>query len=99
MPRWSTSAPWSSTAKSSATTTICFAAIPAPISARDLAILARALYLTFPGHAALFYIGALELDGKIIRNHNDLLGRYPGADGMKTGFTCAAGFNIVASAT
>ena len=68
-------------------------------SARDLAILARALYLTFPEHAALFNIGALELDGKIIRNHNDLLGRYPGADGMKTGFTCAAGFNIVASAT
>lgn len=68
-------------------------------SARDLAILARALFLTFPEHAALFNIGALQLDGKIIRNHNDLLGRYPGADGMKTGFTCAAGFNIVASAT
>jgi D-alanyl-D-alanine carboxypeptidase len=68
-------------------------------SARDLAILARALYLTFPEEASLFNIGALQFDGKIIRNHNDLLGRYPGADGMKTGFTCAAGFNIVASAT
>ena len=68
-------------------------------SARDLAILARTLYLTFPDQADLFSIGALQLDGKIITNHNNLLGRYPGADGMKTGFTCAAGFNVVASAT
>lgn len=68
-------------------------------SARDLAILARALYLTFPGEAGLFNIGALKFAGKVIRNHNDLLGRYPGADGMKTGFICASGYNIVASAT
>jgi D-alanyl-D-alanine carboxypeptidase len=68
-------------------------------SARDLAILARALYLTFPEQANLFNIGALRLGGQIIVNHNNLLGRYPGVDGMKTGFTCAAGFNIVASAS
>jgi D-alanyl-D-alanine carboxypeptidase len=68
-------------------------------SARDLALLARALYLTFPEQADLFNIGALQLGGQIIRNHNDLLGRYPGADGMKTGFICASGFNVVASAT
>ena len=68
-------------------------------SARDLAILARALYLTFPEQANLFNIGALRLGGQIIQNHNNLLGRYPGADGMKTGFTCAAGFNLVASAS
>ncbi|MCI0601229.1 MAG: D-alanyl-D-alanine carboxypeptidase, partial [Beijerinckiaceae bacterium] len=68
-------------------------------SARDLAVLARALYITFPEQADLFNIGALQLGGKIIRNHNDLLGRYPGADGMKTGFICASGFNVVASAT
>jgi D-alanyl-D-alanine carboxypeptidase len=38
--------------------------------------------------------------GKMVqRNYNTLLGRYPGADGMKTGFICAAGFNLVASAT
>src|ERR1700731_208181 len=67
-------------------------------SARDLAILARALYLTFPEQANLFNIGAMRLGGQIIPNHNNLLGRYPGADGMKTGFTCAAGFNLVASA-
>ena len=68
-------------------------------SARDLAILARALYQTFPEQAGLFSIGALEVNGRIIANHNNLLGRYPGVDGMKTGFTCAAGFNVVASAT
>src|SRR5215831_5518434 len=38
--------------------------------------------------------------GKLVRwNYNTLIGRYPGADGMKTGFICAAGFNLVASAT
>ncbi len=68
-------------------------------SARDLAILARALYVNFPDAAGLFGIGALRLGDEIIPTHNDLLGRYPGADGMKTGFTCAAGFNLVASAT
>jgi len=67
-------------------------------SARDMAIIARALLREFPDHADLFGIGALDLDGQIIRNHNGLLGRYPGADGMKTGFTCPAGFNVVASA-
>ena len=36
--------------------------------------------------------------GAIMRNHNGLIGRYPGADGMKTGFICASGFNVVASA-
>jgi D-alanyl-D-alanine carboxypeptidase len=41
----------------------------------------------------------LRLGGQIIPNHNNLLGRYPGADGMKTGFTCAAGWNLVASAS
>ena len=67
-------------------------------SARDMAILARALYLTFPEQGDLFAIGALRLGDNIIPTHNNLIGRYPGADGMKTGFTCAAGFNLVASA-
>ena len=68
-------------------------------SARDMAILARALLTDFPDEASLFDIGTLQLGDQIIANHNGLLGRYPGADGMKTGFTCPAGFNIVASAT
>jgi D-alanyl-D-alanine carboxypeptidase len=73
---------------------------PAHISsARDMAIVARALLRDFPEHSDLFDIGALQLGNMIIGNHNGLLGHYPGADGMKTGFTCPAGFNVVGSAT
>ena len=68
-------------------------------SARDMAMIGRALLKDFPEHSDLFDIGALQLGDEIIPNHNGLLGRYPGADGMKTGFTCPAGFNVVASAT
>ena len=68
-------------------------------SARDLAVLARALLTRFPDHLDLFDIGAMRVGGRIFPTHNGLLGRYPGVDGMKTGFTCSAGFNIVASAT
>jgi D-alanyl-D-alanine carboxypeptidase len=67
-------------------------------SARDMAMIARALLREFPDHADLFDIGAIQLGNRYIPNHNGLLGRYPGADGMKTGFTCPAGFNVVASA-
>jgi D-alanyl-D-alanine carboxypeptidase len=63
-----------------------------------VAIVARALLREFPDHADLFSIGAIQLGRQYIPNHNGLLGRYPGADGMKTGFTCPAGFNVVASA-
>jgi D-alanyl-D-alanine carboxypeptidase len=68
-------------------------------SARDMAMIARALLREFPDHADLFSIGALQLGNQYIPNHNGLLGRYPGADGMKTGFTCPAGWNVVASAS
>ena len=64
-----------------------------------MAILGRALLLAFPQHADLFNIGAMKLGEQVIPTHNGLIGRYPGADGMKTGFTCPAGFNLVASAT
>ncbi len=68
-------------------------------SARDMAVLGRALLLRFPQHADLFNIGAMKLGDQVIPTHNGILGRYPGADGMKTGYTCPAGFNLVASAT
>ncbi|MDB5651662.1 MAG: D-alanyl-D-alanine carboxypeptidase, partial [Hyphomicrobiales bacterium] len=58
-------------------------------SARDMAILARALYMDFPQQAGLYGIGALKLGERIIPTHNGIIGRYPGADGMKTGFVCA----------
>jgi D-alanyl-D-alanine carboxypeptidase len=68
-------------------------------SARDMAVLARALFLHFPDQHELYGIGALRFGRRIMRNHNGLIGRYPGANGMKTGYVCAAGFNVVASAT
>ena len=68
-------------------------------SARDMAVLGRALFRDFPESAGIFNIGALQLGSRIIPTHNGLMGRYPGIDGMKTGFTCAAGFNVVASAS
>jgi D-alanyl-D-alanine carboxypeptidase len=68
-------------------------------SARDLAILARALIHDFPEYDMYWHIPAIQLGKKYMRNYNTLIGRYDGADGMKTGFICASGFNLVASAT
>jgi D-alanyl-D-alanine carboxypeptidase len=68
-------------------------------SARDLAILARALLHEFPDYDSYWHIGAIRLGKRVMRNTNRLLDAYPGADGMKTGFICASGFNLVASAS
>ncbi len=68
-------------------------------SARDMAILGRALFRDFPSYSNTYRIAALQLGKRTIRGHNHLIGRFKGADGMKTGFTCPSGFNLVASAT
>jgi D-alanyl-D-alanine carboxypeptidase len=68
-------------------------------SARDLAILARALIHEFPEYGAYWHIAAIKFGRRVIHNTNSLVGRYPGLDGMKTGFICASGFNVVATAT
>jgi D-alanyl-D-alanine carboxypeptidase len=68
-------------------------------SARDLAILARALLMEFPEYDYYWRIPAIRFGAKTTQNYNKLLGRYPGADGMKTGFICASGFNLLATAT
>jgi D-alanyl-D-alanine carboxypeptidase len=68
-------------------------------SARDMAILARALLIEFPEYDGYWSIHAIRLGKRILRNTNSLLVRYPGADGMKTGYICASGFNVVATAT
>jgi D-alanyl-D-alanine carboxypeptidase len=68
-------------------------------SARDLAILARALIRQFPQYSFYWHIPAIKWGKRVVRNYNPLLGRYPGTDGMKTGFICAGGFNLVATAT
>jgi D-alanyl-D-alanine carboxypeptidase len=68
-------------------------------SARDMAMLARALITDFPEFNFYWHIPAIKFGRRVVRNYNTLLGRYPGADGMKTGFICASGFNLVATAT
>ena len=68
-------------------------------TARDLAKLARAIIVEFPEHADLFSSVQVQVGKKIMRTHNSLLVSLPGADGMKTGFICESGFNVVASAT
>jgi D-alanyl-D-alanine carboxypeptidase len=68
-------------------------------SARDLAILARALIREFPEYDYYWHLPGIRMGKMVQRNYNTLIGRYPGADGMKTGFICASGFNLVASAT
>lgn len=68
-------------------------------SARDMAILSRALIRDFPEHELYWRIPAIKFGRRTMRNYNTLIDRYPGADGMKTGFICASGFNLVASAT
>jgi D-alanyl-D-alanine carboxypeptidase len=68
------------------------------VSARDLAILARSLYRDFGQYDFYWHIPAIRWGKRVVRNYNPLLGRYPGADGMKTGFICASGFNLVATA-
>jgi D-alanyl-D-alanine carboxypeptidase len=68
-------------------------------SARDMAMLARAIIRDVPEYEYFTHIPAIKFGRRITRNFNSLIGRYPGADGMKTGFICASGFNLVASAT
>jgi D-alanyl-D-alanine carboxypeptidase len=68
-------------------------------SARDMAILARAIIQEFPEYDSYFHIHAIRYGKRVMRNYNSLLDRYPGADGMKTGFICASGYNVVATAT
>jgi D-alanyl-D-alanine carboxypeptidase len=68
-------------------------------TARDLAKLSRAIIIAFPEHADLFTTVEVQVGKQIMRTHNGLLLSLPGADGMKTGFICNSGFNVVASAT
>lgn len=67
-------------------------------TARDMAILAGAIYHHFPEYYDLFSTPKFKYNGKTYYTHNHLLKRFKGADGMKTGYTSAAGYNIVTSA-
>lgn len=64
-------------------------------TARDMTVLALAIVNEFPQHEALYRIPALRVGKRRLRNHNALLERFPGTIGMKTGYVCASGFNVV----
>jgi D-alanyl-D-alanine carboxypeptidase len=68
-------------------------------TARDLGRLARAIIIEFPEYADMFTARSVQVKDKVLRSHNGMLVTLPGADGMKTGFICDSGFNIVVSAT
>jgi len=66
-------------------------------SARDLAILALAIRRDFPQYAPIFATSIVEVGGNNLRTKNNLLTELGGTTGMKTGYICASGLNIVAT--
>lgn len=73
---------------------------PAQVTtAADMARLGLALIRDYPEEYKLFASRGMTFRGMKLRGHNAFLVRYPGADGIKTGYTKAAGYNIVTSAT
>lgn len=67
-------------------------------TAHDQALLGRALLADFPQHYHFFAQSQLRYANRTLSGYNGLLVSYEGADGIKTGFTCDSGYNIVASA-
>jgi D-alanyl-D-alanine carboxypeptidase len=67
-------------------------------TARDLAILSRRLINDFPGYYRYFSTPSFAWHRQVIFNHDNMLRTYPGADGLKTGYTEASGHNLVTSA-
>jgi len=68
-------------------------------TARDLAKLSRAVLRDFPQYADLWAMPDFLIGKRRLASHNSLLRSFDGADGLKTGFICDSGFNVVASAT
>jgi D-alanyl-D-alanine carboxypeptidase len=67
-------------------------------TARDMALLALHVIHDFPDRYALFGDHQATVAGRTLPTVNALLTGYPGADGMKTGFTCGSGYNVIGSA-
>lgn len=67
-------------------------------TARDMYLLGKALIKNFPQFYPYFSTESFWFRDRSFKNHNHLLGKYPGADGIKTGFINSSGFNLVASA-
>ncbi|MEQ8604661.1 MAG: D-alanyl-D-alanine carboxypeptidase [Marivibrio sp.] len=66
-------------------------------TARDMSVLGRRIMADFPQFYHYFSRTSFKYNGRTYGNHNNLLGHYSGADGIKTGYTRASGFNLVAS--
>ncbi len=67
-------------------------------TAQDLIILGKNVLADHPERSKVFSTRYFQYQGEVFRNHNTLLFSYPGMEGMKTGFTTASGFNLLASA-
>ncbi len=67
-------------------------------TARDMSTLARSLYKRFPHYYHLFKRTTFAFQGRTYRTHNKVLKYYPGAEGMKTGYIRASGYNLVTAA-
>ena len=67
-------------------------------TARDMSKLAMAVYHHFPQYYKWFSMQSFKYKGQVITGHNHLLNTFSGADGMKTGYTAASGYNIITSA-
>jgi D-alanyl-D-alanine carboxypeptidase len=68
-------------------------------SARDLAILARAVITNFPDHYGYFSRDHFSVSREVHPSVNGWVRAYPGAEGLKTGFTCGSGYNLIGAAT
>jgi D-alanyl-D-alanine carboxypeptidase len=66
-------------------------------TARDMAILGMALRSRFPQHFHYFSEREFTFRGRLVRGHNDMIGRVEGVDGIKTGYIKASGYNVVTS--
>ena len=76
--------------------------LPDPLqisTASDLAILGRHLAYDYPQYFPYFGLSGFNYNGAWCPTHDNLIGRYDGADGIKTGYTGASGFNLVSSVT
>lgn len=66
-------------------------------SARDMAVLSLYIRQSFPQYMPIFGTDTVVLNGKKLESENKLLGKFAGTTGMKTGFVCASGLNMVAT--
>lgn len=67
-------------------------------TARDMSRLAMALYRDFPNRSHYFATTEFRFRGRLVKGHNHLLESYKGMDGLKTGYTHAAGYNLASTA-